>query len=67
MRGSRERICSPSEAAELLGALPEEERALWATALYAGLRRGELMALQFEDIDTDKNLITVSRASTLTC
>ena len=46
VRGRRDRIASPEEAAALLAALPEEERPLWATALYAGLRRGELMALR---------------------
>jgi integrase len=29
----------------LLAALPEDDRAVWATAFLAGLRRGELMAL----------------------
>jgi hypothetical protein len=32
--------------AGLLEALPECDRPLWATAMYAGLRRGELMALR---------------------
>jgi len=39
VRGRRDRIASPEEAAALLAALPDEDRALWATALYAGLRR----------------------------
>ena len=41
VRGGRERIADPTEAAMLLEALPVDDRALWATALYAGLRRGE--------------------------
>jgi integrase len=45
-RGGRERIASPSEAAELLAALPPDARPLWACALFSGLRRGELMALR---------------------
>lgn len=44
MRGTRDRIAAPPEAAALLAALPDEDRALWATTFYAGLRRGELRA-----------------------
>jgi integrase len=62
VRGSRDRIVSPEEAARLLAALPEGQRPLWATALYAGLRRGELMALRFEDVDFDQGLIRVERS-----
>jgi len=62
VRGRRERIASPEEAALLLAALPERDRAVWATALYAGLRRGELMALSWENIDLAKGLIHVERA-----
>jgi integrase len=62
VRGRRDRIASPAEAAALLTALPEEDHALWATAMYAGLRRGELMALRWEDIDLKANVITVSRS-----
>ena len=43
VRGRRDRIASPEEARKLLEALPKADRALWATAMYAGLRRGELM------------------------
>ena len=46
VRGRRDRIASPEEAAPLLDAARRRATgALWATALYAGLRRGELMAL----------------------
>ncbi len=62
VRGRRDRIASPAEAAALLDALPEDDRALWATALYAGLRRGELMALRWEDIDLAVGVIHVSRS-----
>ena len=62
VRGRRERIASPEEAQLLLAALPDRDRALWATALYAGLRRGELMALRWEDVDLAKGLIHVERA-----
>jgi len=61
-RRRRDRVASPEEAVKLLAALPESERALWATALYLGLRRGELRALRWRDVDLDQNLIRVERA-----
>jgi integrase len=59
--GRRDRIASPEEASELLEALPAEERALWATALYAGLRHGELRALRWRDVDLEARVIRVER------
>ena len=50
-RGRRERIASPTEAAALIAALRVEDRALWGCAFYAGLRRGELRALLWDDVD----------------
>ena len=61
-RGRRERIASPAEAAILIKALPESDRAIWATATYAGLRLGELLALDWEDIDLELGVIRVHRA-----
>jgi integrase len=59
VRGSRDRIVSPGEATTLLAALPEGDRALWATAMYAGLRLGELRALRHEHLDLRGGLIRV--------
>ena len=59
--GRRERIAAPDEARALLDALPDEDQALWATALFAGLRRGELQALRWTDIDLDGRVIRVER------
>ena len=59
--GRRDRIASPTEAAELLDALDEKDRALWATAFYTGLRRGELRALRCSDIDLAARVIHVRR------
>jgi hypothetical protein len=42
--GRRKRVATPAEAALLIAAAPDEHRAVWATAAYAGLRRGELRA-----------------------
>jgi integrase len=50
-RNRRERIATRGEAETLLAALPDTDRALWATAFYGGLRRGELRALRWTDID----------------
>jgi integrase len=60
-RRGRDRIAPPEECAELLGALPQGERALWATAMFGGLRRGELMALRIEDVDLAAGVIHVRR------
>ena len=57
----RDRAASPAEAAQLLAALPEGDVALWATAFFAGLRRGELRGLRDEDVDLGTNLIHVRR------
>jgi integrase len=59
--GRRDRIAAPEEAEALIAALPESERALWATALYAGLRRGELRALRVSRVDLPARVIRVER------
>jgi integrase len=62
VRGRRDRIAQPHEAAALLGALDPSDRPLWATALYAGLRRGELQALRWADLNLDARVIDVRRS-----
>jgi integrase len=62
VRGRRDRIASPQEARELLDALPLADRALWATAMYAGLRLGELRALRWEDVDLAGGVIRVEKS-----
>jgi integrase len=51
--GSRRptRIASREEAAALLAPLRPDDRVIWGTAFYAGLRRGELRALRCCDVD----------------
>ena len=61
-RPPRERIARPEEARALIAALPAGDRALWAAALYAGLRRGELQALRWQDVDLEAGLIRVERS-----
>ncbi len=62
VRGKRDRIASPIEAAALVAALPGEDQAVWATAFYAGLRLGELWALCDEDVDLEAGVIRVERS-----
>jgi integrase len=66
VRGRRDRIASAPEAAALIEALPEGDRALWATAFYAGLRRGELMALDITNVDFSVGIEVVSSFDTKT-
>jgi integrase len=60
VRSARDRVADPVEAAELLAAL-DADQALWATAMYAGLRRGELRALRWSDVDLGASVIHVRR------
>jgi integrase len=60
----RDRIAGPAQATALLEALPMQDRAIWATAPYAGLRRGELKALRWDDVDLGKGVLRVERAGT---
>ena len=62
-RSERVEIVSPEHAAALIDALDDErDRGLWATAFYAGLRRGELMALRWRDVDLDAGELHVEQA-----
>lgn len=62
VRGRRDRIESTEMAHTLLQALPEAERALWAVAMFAGLRRGELRALRWTSIEFEAGVIRVERS-----
>jgi integrase len=59
LRPAEQRVPAPADVAGLLAALPEADRPLWATAFYAGLRRGELRALRWTDLDLDAGVIRV--------
>ena len=60
-RRRRERVAAADEAAALIASVPEDDRALWATAFYGGLRRGELRALRCADCDFNANRVRVTR------
>jgi integrase len=59
VRGRRERYATPEEAEALIAAVPVADRPIWATAMYGGLRRGELQALRAEDVDLANGVIRV--------
>jgi len=53
------------EIARVLRAARDEGELVWtlyATAIYTGLREGELAALQWQDVDFNQRLITVQRS-----
>lgn len=58
----RERFATPAEVRALLEALPERDRAPWATAAYTGLRCGELQGLRWVDVDLDAAELWVTQA-----
>jgi integrase len=62
VRGRRDRVADPAEARALLAAVPDEDRPIWATAMHAGLRLGELQALGLEHIDIANGYIHVERS-----
>jgi integrase len=59
--GRRDRFATPAEVELLIAALADRDRPLWATAFYAGLRRGELMALVWDDVDLAAGIVRVLR------
>jgi integrase len=50
------------EVGLVLPAIPSKWRPLFATAVYAGLRKGELLGLRKQDVDFDLGLIFVRRS-----
>lgn len=51
-----------TEVPLVLAALPAHYRPLFATAIYTGLRKGELLALKKSDLDLESRLLTVARS-----
>jgi integrase len=55
-------IVAPEVGAALVAAAPDDDCALWATALYAGLRHGELRALRWRAVDLAGGTIRVTES-----
>lgn len=59
--GQKGRALSPEERERLLAAARDHrDYALIYTALYTGLRRGELLALRWKDVDFERGLLAVT-------
>lgn len=59
---ARDRIAAPSEAATLIAAMQPKDRAALGFAVYAGLRLGELLALDVAAVDIEGGWIHVHRS-----
>ena len=56
---TRDRVASPNEALQLLSALQPTDAAIWAIAMFGGLRLGEIQALRRGAIDVEHRIIHV--------
>ncbi|MET0306286.1 MAG: tyrosine-type recombinase/integrase [Solirubrobacterales bacterium] len=61
-RSAKVEIVSIEVADALLAAVPDEDRPVWATALYAGLRYGELQALRWGRVNRAEGTIAVEES-----
>jgi integrase len=62
-KSSRQRVPpSPQDAACLLAAVPEDDRAVGALAMLAGTRSGELLALDWPNVDLKAGVLHVKRS-----
>jgi integrase len=58
----RGRTATAAEAADLLSPLPKDLQPIYATAFYGGLRRGEVMALRWKNVDLAAGTIRVAHS-----
>lgn len=52
-------------AYEIRKEIPEQIRILFNLAIYAGLRKGDILALEFSDIDYDTDVVSITKAATV--
>lgn len=45
--------------------IPEQIRILFNLAIYTGLRKGEILALEFSDVDSEADTINIAKAATV--
>ncbi|HWK25442.1 MAG TPA: tyrosine-type recombinase/integrase [Solirubrobacter sp.] len=62
-KSSRQRVPpSPQDAARLLATVPDDDRAIWAMAMLAGPRRGELLGLDWSNVELKTSVLRVERS-----
>jgi integrase len=59
---ARDRIATPEEASKLIAALTPRDQAALGLAVYAGLRLGELLALDWSAVDVEAGTLRVERS-----
>jgi len=60
-RRNKDRVAAVAMAERLLDALSDDDRPLWATAFYCGLRIGEVRGLLWRHVDFAAGTLTVER------
>jgi integrase len=63
-RAQRRPVATPKQVTALVNAMPPIYRAAVILAAWAGLRRGEILALHRQDVDLDGGTVTVRRTQT---
>jgi integrase len=61
IEGREMRVLDSAGIERLLGSAPARYRALLATAVFTGLRQGELLGLTWADVDLDGGLVSVRK------
>lgn len=61
VRSKLKLTASPQEAAAMVALLEGPLRVIWGLGFYAGLRRGEVAALRWEDVDLQAGVLRISR------
>jgi integrase len=61
IEGREMRVLDTGEIERLLGKAPKRYRALLATAVFTGLRQGELLGLTWADVDLEAGLLKVRK------
>ena len=56
------KVLSEAQVEALLAALDERHRLIWSFAVYTGLRKGELRALRWENIDLEAGILKVEHS-----